>query len=223
MFGCGGVMDSLISSIEMLKSHESFLGAVIGAFISGYFILMRAGLLRIDRANDAYAAILMKDIVNGRIVSNEGLFLIREGVALRYKIHESRMIGPAEGMVFAVVDYLAQQITEQQREQFQYNLTICRKRYKVGQEKNHRRVKRFLKDWMFSEIVIFLVFMADNHFFSHIDLHLMDYIALIGMTAVLSFISTLVSCFIIYLRWERDKQKKEQNAYDLVGKLCGVK
>lgn len=111
-------MDSLTGSIEMLKMHESFFGAVIAAFISGAFILIRAGLLRIDKANDVYAATIMKDIVNGRMLSADELFLTRERVAFRYNIHESRMIGAMEGLVFAAVDYLAQETPKNKENSF---------------------------------------------------------------------------------------------------------
>ena len=216
-------MDSLTGSIEMLKMHESFFGAVMAAFISGAFILIRAGLLRIDKANDVYAATIMKDIVNGRMLSADELFLTRERVAFRYNIHESRMIGAMEGLVFAAVDYLAKEITEEQRKQFQYNLKVYRKEHEDEKEKNHHRVKGLIQDWIFAWVFIFLVWMADNYFFIHVELHLMDYIILIGVSAVLALISTLASCFVIYLRWERGKQRKEKHARDIISKLCEMK
>lgn len=217
-------MNSLIiSNIDILKEYINFLGVVISAFSSGVFVLIRAGLLRIDKANDVYAATLMKDIVNGRMISADELFLTRERVAFRYNIHESRMIGPMEGMVFAAVDYLAKDITEEQRKQFQYNLNIYRKVYENRQKKYHRRVKEFLQDWIFAWVFIFLVWMADNHFFLYVELHLIDYIILIAVAAVLALISTLVSWFAIYLRWERGKQQKDKYAQNIISKLCGMK
>ena len=216
-------MDTLMSSIEMLKIHERFLGTVIAPVISGIFILIRAGLLRIDKANDVYAATIMKDIVNGRRLSADELFLTRERVAFRYNIHESRMIGAMGGLVFAAVDYLAKEITEDQRKQFQYNLKVYRKAHEDEREKNHHRVKDLLQDWIFAWMFIFLVWMTDNYFFLHVELHLMDYIVLIGVSAVLALISALASCFVIYLRWERSKQQKEKHARDIICKLCEMK
>ena len=217
-------MNSLIiSNIDILKEYINFLGVVISAFSSGVFVLIRAGLLRIDKANDVYAATLMKDIVNGRMISADELFLTRERVAFRYNIHKSRMIGPMEGMVFAAVDYLAKEITEDQRKQFQYNLKVYRKAHEDEREKNHHRVKDLLQDWIFTWIFIFLIWMTDNYFFLHVDLHLMDYIVLIGVSAVLALISALASSFVIYLRWERGKQQKEKHARDIIRKLCEMK
>ena len=206
---------------QVMQSNSVYGGAAATVVLTRFFVWMKDRASHIDQANSEYADILTNYIVCGQNPTVSELSRFKEILALKWKIHSSRIESIGEALVRVFCTYMANpMLTRSQRDQFRYNFKVYGQKYRDRMIPTSIKKRGPLREWGVTIVFIFSVWMLDNFFFLHVDLSALDIVLLACLAGAFSAAGNLLSNIIIYYRWEWQRKRKEEKAWSMIRELC---